>query len=136
MKRPNSVPIFDDPSEYCEKSSQIPVDTLIPGQSIKLSELIARFDRGQRLNVHANFPPGSNFDNLSDDEAARIIANEIIDESMFPSDDVHDVVDVQREYDLQEQHKKEFAEKMRKKQTPQAPPQEEAPQVQLVDPAK
>lgn len=137
MKRPIFQTIFEQKSDFCEKSSKMPVETMIPGQAIKISELVVRYDRGQRLNVHANFPAGSNFDNITDEEALRQIQNEVIDENMFPSDDVHDLVDVQREYEAQEARKAEFAEKIKKKRSPQAPPQDEAPQdPKPDDPAK
>lgn len=94
--------------------------TFIPNQAIKLSELVSRFEHGQRLNVHSNFAPGDNFTN-----------NQIISESFddAPPDDVHDLVDVHEYYQQHEAHKKEFKVRMNKKkeESQQAQP-EQAPQ--------
>ena len=64
-KKPLFESPFADKSEYCEKLSDKPVQTFIPHQAITLKELVTRFEHGQRLNVHQNFAPGSNFTNDS-----------------------------------------------------------------------
>lgn len=121
MERPNFQPIFTKKSDFCERVSSQPVKTFIPNQAIKLSELVSRFEHGQRLNVHSNFAPGDNFTN-----------DQIISESFddAPPDDVHDIVDVHEYYQQHESHKREFKDRMKKKkeESQQAQPQEPAKQ--------
>lgn len=121
MNRPKFQPIFLKKSDFCEKSSSKAIETLVPGQAIRLSELVSRFERGQRLNVHANFPAGDNFDRITDEEALQRVQHESMDDMFFPPTDVHDCVDVEREMELQKIHKLEFSERMKKKKAPQAP---------------
>ena len=120
--RPKFEPIFTKKSDYCEKSSQTPISSFVPHQAISLTELISRFERGQRLNVHMNFRVGDNLENISDEEALDRISSESMDTDDFPPTDVHDVVDVQRELELNDIHKREFKErqKEKKKQAQQA----------------
>ena len=136
MERPNFEPIFTKKSEFCEKSSKTPVKEFIPHQSTPLRELVARFERGQRLNVHSNFAAGSNFETLSPEEAMQRIKSESLETDDFPPTDVHDVVDVQQHYEALLVHKREFAEKMKnkRKQVQQAKQQMQAQQAQQTAP--
>lgn len=111
MDRPKFQPIFTKKSDFCEKSSSKPIETFVPHQALNLAELIQRFERGQRLNVHCNFAPGSNLMNCTDDEALSMMQHDDMEKG-FPSTDVHDIVDVQREYNLHLQTKQEFAAKV------------------------
>lgn len=122
MNRPKFEPIFTNNSDFCEKSSDKPISSFVPHQAISLTELISRFERGQRLNVHMNFRVGDNIENISDDEALARIKSEDMNTDDFPPTDVHDVVDVQREMELNDIHKRKFNErqKEKKKQAQQA----------------
>lgn len=122
MNRPKFEPIFTQKSDYCERSSQTPIESFVPHQAISLTELISRFERGQRLNVHMNFRAGDNLENISDEEAFARIHSEDMDSDDFPPTDVHDVVDVQRELELNDIHKREFKARQeeKKKQAQQA----------------
>lgn len=117
MNRPNFEPIFSEKREFCEKCSDVPVKTFIPHQAMDLKELVSRFEHGQRLNVHENFRPMSNFTQDS-------IYEESFDDA--PPSDVHDIVDVERYYQAHQVHKSEY--KAKKAKSKQAPPKEEAPQ--------
>lgn len=110
MNRPNFEPIFTEKSDFCEVSSEKPFKSFIPGQANKLSDLVARFERGQRLNVHSNFDPLSNFTKDS-------LYQEDFDDA--PPDDVHDVVDVQRYYEEHQEHKKDYKVRMKTKKEAQ-----------------
>lgn len=115
MERPNFEPIFTKKSDYCEKTSKRPIKDFIPHQAISLAELIARFERGQRLNVHMNFRAGSNLEDITDEEALERIKAENMDTDDFPPVGVHDIADVEalkREHD---NHKSEFKQRMQKK---------------------
>lgn len=122
MNRPKFEPIFTKKSDYCERSSQTPIESFVPHQAISLTELISRFERGQRLNVHMNFRAGDNLENISDEEAYARIHTEDMDSDDFPPTDVHDVVDVQRELTLNDIRKEEFYKRReeKKKQAQQA----------------
>lgn len=117
MNRPNFTPIFSEKSEYCEEQCSQPIETFIPNQAITLSELMQRFERGQRLNVHENFAPMSNFTRDS-------VFEETFEEA--PPDDVHDIVDVHEYYRAHQAHKKEYdakqASKREAEKAQQAPP--------------
>lgn len=115
MKQTNLIFRFTKKSEYCELSDEKPVNTFIPGQAIKLAELVARFERGQRLNVHGN--PMNIF--YSTDEQANA-NSETFDSA--PPDDIHDITDVEEYYRAHQQHLKEYKEK--KAKTKQAPVKE------------
>lgn len=115
MERPNFQPIFTKKSDYCEKTNKKPINEFVPHQAITLPELVSRFERGQRLNVHANFRPGSNFEDITDEEALNRIRTENIDADDFPPYDAHDIVDVQNAMQEHEYHKNEFKERMKKK---------------------
>lgn len=132
MKRPNFEPIFEEKSDFCEISSSKPVSTFVPNQAISISELISRFERGQRLGVHCNFRPGENFENISDDDAKARIAAEDMDSDDFPPTGVHDVVDVQSHYEAHQAHKADFSAR-RKKKAEEA--QQAKPKAQQADPA-
>lgn len=114
MKRPNFQPIFEKKSDFCEVSNDQPIRTFIPNQAIDLKELIARFDRGQRLNVHENFAPLSNFTRDS-------IYEEDFEDA--PPDNVHDVVDVQEYYRDHENHKRDFQKRQKEKKAKNPAPQ-------------
>lgn len=128
MIRPKFQPIFEGKSDFCEQSDSKPVETFVPNQAISLSELISRFERGQRLNVHTNFRVGSNLEDLTDEEALQRIREESLDSDDFPPDDVHDIVDVQREKELHDVHKREFHERVKrnKEEAKQAPKAKQA----------
>lgn len=111
MNRPNFEPIFTQKSDFCEKSSPKPVETFVPHQAMSLSELISRFERGQRLNVHQNFKP---MDNFTD---GTLYVEDFED---APPDDVHDVVDVHNFYLEHKEHKKDFAKRQKEKKAMQA----------------
>lgn len=114
MKRPKFEPIFSKKSDFCEKTNKKPISDFIPHQAITLKELVTRFERGQRLNVHSNFAPGSNFEAISDEDALERIKSESMETDDFPPI-AHDIVDVEllkREHDI---HKCEFNERINKK---------------------
>lgn len=115
MKRPNFQPIFEKNADFCERTSDQPVNTLIPGQAIDLATLIKRFESGQRLNVHENFKPMSNMS-----EGLYVEAFEDA-----PPDDIHDIVDVHavmREHEqVKRDHKKRQAEKGKEATGKEAP---------------
>lgn len=115
MERPKFKRILTQKSDFCEISSEKPVETFVPHQAISIAELVSRFERGQRLNVHSNFAPGSNFENISDEEAMSRIKNESMETDDFPPTDVYDVADVERHYSEHQVHKSEFKERQRKK---------------------
>lgn len=114
MKRAKFEPIFDQKSDFCEKSVEKPVETFVPGQAIDLATLIKRFENGQRLNVHANFEP---MDNMT---RGSMYVEDFED---APPDDIHDIVDVEnaiREHEVaKREHKKKVSEKGK-----EAPPKE------------
>ena len=112
MNRPNFEPIFTQESDFCEVSSDQPIKEFIPNQALDLKELVSRFERGQRLNVHENFPAMSNF------TRDRIEAESFED---CPPDDVHDVVDVHNYYLQHEIHKREFQKKQKQKKSDPTP---------------
>lgn len=130
MNRPNFESIFTKSSDFCEKSSSTPVSSFVPHQAISLTELVTRFERGQRLNVHMNFRCGDNMDNISDEEALNRIKSEDMNSDDFPPCDVHDVVDVQREMELNEIHKRDFKERQTKKKKQAQQAAEQAQQAQ------
>lgn len=138
MKRPNIYPIFTEESEFCEKSSSKQMSDFVPHQSYKISELVSRFERGQRLPVHMNFKPGSNFQAISDEQAEKRINAEQFHDCDFAPTDVHDVVDVQAHYNEHQEHKKDFADRQKKaKQAKQAQQAQQAQQPPTPpDPAK
>lgn len=104
MIRPKFQPIFEKDSDFCEVSNDKPIKSFVPHQALDLKELIARFDAGQRLNVHENFTPLANF-----------TRDKIYEESFedCPPDDIHDVVDVQEYYQAHENHKRDFQKRQK-----------------------
>lgn len=131
MKRTNFEPIFTKKSDYCEKSSSKPIATFVPHQAISLKELVSRFERGQRLNVHMNFHPGDNLENITDDEALARIKAESMDSDDFPPTGIHDIADVEAAYKEHQNHKIDFAQRQKKKreEAKQAQQKKQAPQV-------
>lgn len=127
MKKPKLSLIFDKKSDFVEKMDSTPIATVIPDQAIKLSELVHRFETGQRLNVRENFEPLSNF-----------TKDQIYEESFddAPPTDVHDVVDVIEHLEQHQQHVKDYQQRKKKKseETQQAP--QEAQQETPPDPAQ
>lgn len=109
MEKPKIFIKFAKQSEYCEKSSSKPVSSFIPKQAMTLAEMVARFDRGQRLNIKQNFAPEQQFTQNS-------IYEEDFDDA--PPDDIHDIVDVQNAYETHKQKVSEFKEKRKKKPAP------------------
>lgn len=107
MNRPNFQPIFSSENEFCEVLDPKPVSNFVPNQSLSLRDLVYRFEHGQRLNVHENFAPMSNF---TRDE----VYQETFDEA--PPIDVNDVVDVHNYYNEHENHKREFNNRQKEKQ--------------------
>lgn len=105
MKRSNFESILEK-KDYVERSSSKPVETFIPNQAMNLKELVLRFERGQRLNVHENFRAGSNF------TESKIYEEDFED---APPDDIHDIVDVQQYYESHKQRKSDFKEKLKSK---------------------
>lgn len=115
MERPKFEPIFSKKSEFCEKSSSQPVSTFIPHQAISLKELVSRFERGQRLNVHMNFRPGSNLEDITDEEALQRIKSEDMDSVDFPPVGIHDIADFEEAYKEHQNHKVDFKQRQQKK---------------------
>lgn len=105
MKRPNFEAKISQ-IEASERSSSTPISTFIPHQALDLKELISRFDRGQRLNVHQNFAPLSNF-------TSDKVYEESFDDA--PPDNIHDIVDVHNALNEHAAHKKDFADRRKKK---------------------
>lgn len=103
------IPVFTltNPKDYCEKSNSKPIKAFIPNQAISLKELVTRFERGQRLNIHENFKPLSNCTN------GNYIYEEDFDDA--PPDDVHDIVDVHRYYLEHEEHKEDYQRRQKEK---------------------
>lgn len=123
MERPNFEPIFTKKSDFCEKTNKKPIKEFIPHQAISLKELVSRFERGQRLNVHMNFRPGSNLEDITDEEALERIKREDMESDDFPPTGIYDITDVEaakREHDI---HKSDFKARQQKKreQSQQAP---------------
>lgn len=115
MKRANFEPVFSQKTDYCERTSKKRIKTFIPGQAMSLKELVSRFERGQRLNVHQNFKPMSNF------------TEDTLYEESFgdaPPDDVHDVVDVHRYYKEHTAHKRDYEHRKKQKGKKEAPVKE------------
>lgn len=108
---------------FFEKSSDIPVKTFVPHQAITLRDLVSRFERGQRLNVHQNFRPQSN-----------MTEGQIVEETFEEAapDDIHDIVDVHNYMQEHEQRKSAFNKRQKEKkqeESKQAPKTEkQAPQ--------
>lgn len=112
MERPKIFPLFEEKSLFCEKSNVKPVKEFVPHQSYSLSDLVQRFERGQRLPVHCNFQPGENMTN-------GCIYEETFDDAA-PTD-VHDVVDVEKHYRAHTERVKDLHDKKEKaKQAKQA----------------
>lgn len=130
MKRPNFEPIFTKKSEYSEKCVSKPVNTFVPGQAITIKELVTRFERGQRLNVHSNFAPGSNMQAITDEQAMARIKSEDMDSDDFPPTGVHDIADVEAHYIEHNQRKSDFSARLKKKaeETKQAQQKKQAQQ--------
>lgn len=119
MNRPNFEPIFSEKNEFCEKSSQIPIKSFVPHQSMTLSELMKRFDSGQRLNVHSS--PMNTF-YRSEDEAN--VNAETFDDA--PPTDVYDIADVELHYAEHKQRVANFKEKQKQAQQAKAQPAQPA----------
>lgn len=118
MKQANPIEFFEKKSDYCERSSSTPVKTFVPHQAITLRELVSRFERGQRLNVHSNFTPGDNF---TRDKAY------VEDFDDAPPHDITDVVDVEHYYRAHQEHVKDFKARQKAKKAQQATPKEAPP---------
>lgn len=116
MEKPKIFIQFSKKSDFCETSSSKPVSSFVPHQAMSLAEMVARFDRGQRLNVKQNFAPETQF--------TRDCIYEEDFEDAAP-DDIHDVVDVQNAMAEHEQRKQNFKEKHKRK--PESLPKEEKP---------
>lgn len=119
MERPNFVPILAK-KDYIERTNSKPIETFIPNQAMNLKELVQRFERGQRLNVHENFRPGSNF------TQDKIYQEDFED---APPDGVYDVTDVHDYYENHRAHKADFEQRRKDKKkkekevtTPTPPP--------------
>lgn len=91
---------FDVSKSISRQSSDCP--DLIPNQAICLAELVRRFSQGQRLNVHS-FPPNV-FDGHDED----------VNDAPPSCDDIVDVYALQNAH---EEHKREFRERVTKKQS-------------------
>lgn len=110
MERPNFISKISQ-KDAAERSSDKPIKSFVPHQAMNLAELISRFERGQRLNVHENFPAMSNFTRDRIEEESFIDA---------PPDDIHDVVDVQNAMHEHEAHKKDYADRKKKAKADEA----------------
>lgn len=124
MKRPNFEPIFTDKSDFCERTSEKPVETFVPNQSMTLAEMMARFEAGQRLNVHQS--PMNQF--YRSEEEADANAERFDD---APPTDVNDITDVHRYFKEHQERKIEYAEKRKKAEEVKPAP---APQAPAADP--
>lgn len=87
---------------YIQYSGGNPVESFVPGQSYKMSDLIQRFERNQRLGVHLNFNPNEEYSGN----------HETLD--VAPPEDVHDIVDVQAYYNEHLETKRAYSEKNKK----------------------
>lgn len=105
IKRPKFSAIIST-KDAAEVSDSKPIETFIPHQSFSLSEIMLRFEHGQRLPARPLFNPDSEFTEGS-------VYMEDFEEA--PPDDVHDIVDVQSYYNEHQVHKREFEAKQRKK---------------------
>lgn len=79
-----------------------PIADFIPGQAYCLSDLMKRFERGQRLGVRENF-------NLASElcpEGQEGFYDENFDNA--PPEDVTDIVDIQRLYNEHQETKQEY----------------------------
>lgn len=115
----STIPVLTDKKDYCEVSSSKPVSGFIPNQSLKISELIERFESGRRLNVHENFKPLSNFTD------GRI---EIEDFSDAAPEGIHDIVDVHEYYNAHKEHVADYKKRKAKaKQASQVQTQQAQP---------
>lgn len=125
MKRPNFERIISA-KEACELSDSKPIETFSPHQAYSLSEIMSRFEKGQRLPARMLFDP-----------EMEITKNEIYMEDFddAPPDNVHDVVDVEEHYREHNVHKREYAERKKKKQGKDAPQPEGKDEPQSQDPA-
>lgn len=104
MKRPNFQPIFDSKKDFCEKSSSEPISSFIPHQALDLATLMKRFEQGQRLNIHENFKPMSNF-----------TQDKIYEESFDDAPPiVHDICEVQEAMNEHNAHKKDYEARKKK----------------------
>lgn len=120
MKEKIKIPIFTKKSEFCEVSSDVPVETLVPGQAITLNELVSRFEKGQRLNISDN---PTNVMYRTEEEAEA--NSERFEDA--PPDGIHDITDVEAHYRAHQSRKKEFDAQQKEKRSKQAKPAE-APQ--------
>lgn len=120
MERPNFQPIFSSKDDFCEITDEKPVESFVPNQAMTLSELMSRFEKGQRLSVHCNFKVES-----------ELTEGSIYEESFDDAPPIcHDVTDVEEYYRAHQVHKREFAEKQKKakEQAQQAQAQQAKPE--------
>lgn len=116
MKKTNFSYDIARKSNFFERSSEKPIKSFVPHQSMPLCELVRRFESGQRLNVKMNFDPSDQFtrDNIYEEDFEDA-----------PPDDIHDVVDVQNALAEHEQRMQNFKEKRKRK--PASQPEEKKP---------
>lgn len=88
---------------YLQYANPKPCSSFVPGQAYKLSELMLRYESGQRLGVRETF-------NIYDE-----VHGEDETFNMAPPEDVVDVVDVQRLYKQHERVKQELSKRMEEK---------------------
>lgn len=111
MKQANSLPFrthFFPGNQPIERVSQKSDPSFVPHQAIKLSELVARFQRGQRLNVHMTTP---NEFYATDEEVKR--NSERFEDC--PPADIHDIVDVMQYQEELDQRKSDLKDRIAKK---------------------
>lgn len=105
MKRPNFERIICT-KDASEVSDSKPIETFVPHQSFTLSEIMSRFEKGQRL------PARPLFDLEQEFTKGEVYMEDFED---APPDDVRDVVDVQDHYMEHQEHKKDYSERQKKK---------------------
>ena len=108
MSNPKIYEQFGKKNEdFVEKCDPKPDSSVIPGQAVKLSELLQRFERGQRLNIHLN--PGNEW--FPEDQ---VEAKSEHFEDAAP-EDIQDIVDVENFHNSVQEHKRDFQERMKNK---------------------
>lgn len=111
MKQANSLPFrthFFPGDQPIERVDEKPDSSFVPNQAIKLSELVARFQRGQRLNVHMTTP--NEF--YATDEEAKLHHEHFDD---CPPADLNDIVDVMQYQEELDQRKKDLKDRVKKR---------------------
>lgn len=130
MKQAKEIKFFTQFSDREMKFEEVdskPSETFIPGQSVKLHELVDRFCRGQRLNVHYNQPNEFYRTAQECDHHSESFED-------CPPSDIYDIVDVERYSEELSARKKALKERVSERKSKLKKPEEskqaplEAPQ--------